>query len=155
MAILINGELLEGDLIDLGEAFAPDAGLETEVIISLFTDRRARDDDILPDPNSTDKRGWWGDLVSKIQNDEIGARQWLLERSKTEQQVLILTKSFVKEALQWMIDDGVAIKIDVEVERLGAVPNSILAYAAKIHKSDGTIIALNFDDKWNNQLNLN
>lgn len=155
MNITLNENLLDGDIIDLAEALAPDSGLETEAIISLFTDRRAKNNDVLPDPNSIDKRGWWGDLVSKVQNDQIGSRQWLLERSKTEQQVLILTESFVKESLQWMIDDGVAIKIDVDVERLGDVTLPILAYQARIHKSDGTVIALNFDDKWNNQLNLN
>src|SRR5260363_120954 len=33
--------------------------LQIAVMISLFTDRQARPDDVIPD-GSTDARGWWG-----------------------------------------------------------------------------------------------
>ena len=50
--------LLSGPLADL----QGDDGLMTAVIISLFTDARAHDDDPLPDERvgvSSDRRGWW------------------------------------------------------------------------------------------------
>ena len=52
-----------GDLaIISGDVLLTD-GLETAVILSLFLDARARDDDPLPD-GGTDRRGWWDDDAS-------------------------------------------------------------------------------------------
>src|SRR5215469_3412481 len=39
--------------------------LATAVIVALGTDALAGPTDILPDPDSTDRRGWWGDLDAK------------------------------------------------------------------------------------------
>ena len=51
------------DLSILGGDLATDDGLRTAVIISLFTDARARADDPLPEADA-DRRGWWGDCGS-------------------------------------------------------------------------------------------
>lgn len=92
-------------------------GLETAVLMSVFTDKRASEDDPLPDING-DKRGWWGDLTLPESEDAIGSKLWLLERSKTTQRVITKAKKHIRDSLQWMIDDGIAVKIDVEVERI-------------------------------------
>jgi phage gp46-like protein len=140
---------LETDLSVVNNDLVAEEGLETAVIISLFSDRRARDDDILPDIRSDDKRGWWGDLVAPdVEGDEIGSRLWLLDRAKTTQQNVNKCKAFVKESLQWMIDDGVAVKIDTFAERQGTPPNDILAFGADIFKSDGTNETFKFDSNW-------
>ncbi|NCB53153.1 MAG: hypothetical protein EOM54_14955, partial [Clostridia bacterium] len=49
-----------GDFLldNTGADLSSDKGLETAVIVSLFTDRRA-DGEELP-PNEKTKRGWWG-----------------------------------------------------------------------------------------------
>ena len=136
--IIWASNLMEGDFsFDTSiQDLESDAGLETAVIISLFTDRRAKIDDILPDSNNSDRRGWWGDLVSDIENDQIGSRLWLLNREKTLESVLIRTKEYAKEALNWLIEDGVAIKIEASAERLGPVGQDILALLVQIHKPD-------------------
>lgn len=147
-----DSDLLEGDLSIVDEDLESESGLETAVIISLFTDRRARDDDELPDPNNPDKRGWWGDLVSEVEGDQIGSRRWLLERSKTTPNVLTKLIEYDNEALQWLIDDGVAIKIEITAERQGPVESAILAELVQIHKSDGNIVAFKFNTKWEAQV---
>ncbi len=144
--------LMEGDLSIEDSDLESDDGLETAVIISLFTDRRARDDDELPDPNNPDRRGWWGDLVAEVADDQIGSRRWLLERSKTTPDVLVKLKEYDMEALQWMIDDGVAAKIEITVERQGPVESAVLAELIQIHQSDGNIVALKFNTKWEAQV---
>ena len=61
--------LLSGPLADL----QGDDGLMTAVIISLFTDARAHDDDPLPDERvgvSSDRRGWWGDCLPDAQGEQ-------------------------------------------------------------------------------------
>lgn len=58
--------------------------LATAIIVALGTDARAGPDDILPDPNSTDRKGWWGDADAELiwGGWPIGSRLWLMKRSK-------------------------------------------------------------------------
>lgn len=84
-----------------------DNGLQTAVILSLFTDRRAHPDDVLPG-DQNDKCGWWADAFPVLPGDQIGSRLWLLNREKQMQSVLNRAQEYAQEALQWMLDDGVA-----------------------------------------------
>ena len=139
-------DLMECDCAFGSGDIATDDGFSTAIYLSLFTDRRARDDDKVDDPD--DRGGWWGDQTSV---DEIGSRLWLLRRAKTTQANLNLAKGYIQEALKWMIDDGVAQKISVAVERAGSSMDR-LYYNILIQKSDGDIIAEKYDDVWNAQL---
>jgi phage gp46-like protein len=99
------------DLDVIDDDLAPDDGLETAVIISIFSDRRITDED-LPDLE-TNKRGWWADAVSAIPNDQIGSRLWLLEREKRTTETLRRSEEYIDEGLAWMLEDGVAESIEV------------------------------------------
>ena len=141
--------LMEGDFIfdEVTQDLEYDEGLETAVIISLFTDRRANFDDILPDSSNRDFRGWWGDLASPlIEGDQIGSRLWLLEREKTLKTVLVRAKQYAEEALQWMIEDRIATKIEVDVERQGIEGQDVLALQVRIRQAEGIekILALQY-----------
>lgn len=93
-----------------------DDGLETAVIISLFSDRTAAADDILPD-GMGDRRGFWGDVsLDGGPPDLIGSRLWLLSRAKATLKTAARAKQYTLEALQWLIDDGVAGAIAVVAE---------------------------------------
>jgi phage gp46-like protein len=100
------------DLSIAANDLAIDEGLETAVILSLFTDRRAAEGDVLPD-DQTDRRGWWGDDGSDVPGDLIGSRLWLLAREKEQAIVLRRAREYAREALQWLIDDRVAAAVDV------------------------------------------
>ncbi|GKX57607.1 hypothetical protein SOASR030_37190 [Leminorella grimontii] len=76
--------------------------ITTNVIASLFTDRRAQPSDELPD-GGTDRRGWWGDAYRK---ERLGSRLWLLSREKQMQTVLSKAQSYASEALAWMPKTG-------------------------------------------------
>jgi len=91
---------------------APDAGLETAVLLSLFVDRRADAADILPDEEA-DRRGWWADAFPTVAGDAIGSRLWLLAREKQTATLLPRLEGYAREALQWLLDDGVAERVDV------------------------------------------
>lgn len=94
---------------------AIDDGLETAVILSLFCDRRALDGDIPPD-GSDDLRGWWGDATLDDVGDRYGSRIWLVAREKQQEPVLERIRQYALEALQWLIDDRVAERVEVEAE---------------------------------------
>lgn len=124
----------------------PDLGglkdLETAVVISLFTDRRAEDDDPV-DP--TDRRGWWADTFPGVEGDKIGSRLWELEREKQTQQTLNRAHAYVQEALAWLVDDGVAESIEVETEW---VKMGFLGIGVKIDRPEGQE-DFRFEVPWN------
>ncbi|MBI6944196.1 phage GP46 family protein [Pseudomonas putida] len=99
----------QGDwAISMG-ALASGSDLASAVLISLFTDRQATADDDLPDTTG-DRRGWWADVGQAV---AIGSRLWLLNREKLTDDVAKKAVIYAKEALAWMIDDGIATAIDV------------------------------------------
>lgn len=109
---LYNGFLEGADLALDGLGLIPDGGLETAVILSLFSDRRAADDDTLPD-GSDDRRGWWGDLVPLYPDYQLGSRLWLLSREKQLPVVLERARLYAEEALAWLVQCGAAAQVSV------------------------------------------
>ncbi len=114
--------------------------LATAVLISLFSDRVAQLDDVIPD-GTMDPRGWWADDAKS----PIGSRLWLLARSKQAREVLASAQDFIVEALQWLIDDGVAAAVDVGVEYTR--PGMLGAQVVVRHR-DGSAMPLNFSWAW-------
>jgi len=128
--------------------------LATAVIVALGTDRLAGANDILPDPDSTDRRGWWGDLDAQELWDgwPIGCRLWLLKRSKIappeaqEGSTLARVKFFIQEAIQPFINLRIATGMDVQVERFD--PQRINALI-RIYRGPKTAIELQYQILWN------
>lgn len=111
--------------------------LNTAVILSLFTDRRAGRDDQLPH-NVTDRRGWVGDEFMgsgfDARGDEWGSGLWLLT-GKATADVLEHARFAVREALAWLVRDGIASRIDVAAEWVGERGDR-LAVRPTIYKAD-------------------
>lgn len=116
--------------------------LTRAVIISLFTWRRANPDDIV----EGQKMGYWGDVAEPpAANDKIGSRLWLLAREKIVNSTFNRAREYAKEALQWLIDDAVASRVDVVAERYGV---DGLALICTIYRTDGKAVTLRFDNAW-------
>jgi len=100
--------------------------LATSVIVALGTDRLADRNDVLPDPDSTDRRGWWGDLDAEEiwRGWPIGTRLWLLRRAKItgpeafEGSTLVRIEHYIREAIQPFIDLKAASRMSVQVQRV-------------------------------------
>lgn len=123
------------------------AALARAILVSLFTWGRAADDDKI---DGDDRKGWWGDSFAKSPGDQIGSRLWQLYREKLTDQTRLKAEFFIKEALQWLIDDGVASKIEVTSERVG---DSTLGVAVSIWRKDGSQIDLRFENLWEPYIN--
>lgn len=125
---------------------ATDAGLETAVVISLFTDNRAGDDDELP-AAETDRRGWWGNGHERA-GDEIGSKLWLLRREKQMPEVVRRAEEYAREALRWMVEDKVAGRVQV----FGSIPRDGWLYLdIRIWRPDGTMLNFKYDYNWQEQ----
>src|SRR5262245_32700220 len=119
--VSVDWQLLSDGTLDDTEA------LTTAVIVALGTARLAERTDILPDPDSTDRRGWWGDLDAEaIWNGwPIGCRLWLLKRDKIvgpgaqQGATVVRVEQYIREALQPFIDIRAASRMDVAAVRVG------------------------------------
>lgn len=113
------------DLVAGASGLTVETTLETAVIISLFTDRRADPDDVLPDaaPQAgvlpDNRRGWCGDALREVAGDLYGSRLWLLSRAKQTEETRQRAIFYIRECLQWMIDDGHVLTIEIEAEWYG------------------------------------
>jgi phage gp46-like protein len=95
--------------------------LASSVRVALGTDRQADLQEVLPDPDSTDRRGWWGDMDAEQiwQGWPIGTRNWLLTRAKltrapaVEGDTLQRARNYTYEALQPFVDMGAATSVQV------------------------------------------
>jgi phage gp46-like protein len=148
--LIYNRDNFDFDISFENSDLIREEGLESAVFISLYCDRRAKDDDNLV--NDEQYRGWWGDQLEE-NNDEIGSRLWLLKRAKTTQENIELARQAIIESLQWMLDDSVAASIEVEVERNQEEPeNNKLFASIKIFFQDGNSVAYKFQDLWEAQV---
>lgn len=131
LALRWDPDRFAADLALVGGALATDDGLRSAILIALFSDARAPDVAELPEPGG-ERRGWWGDalapnpLNSLVARDDprnfIGSLLWLLRRSKITQAVLQRARQHAAEALDWIVRDGIASAIDVEVEAQPPAP---------------------------------
>jgi len=122
------------------DASWPADPLTRAVIISLFTWRRAESGD-----DTDTAAGWWGDTYPPVQNDRIGSRLYLLRREKLTNKTPEQARAYIRQALQWLVDDGVAARVDVSAERTGI---TTLSVSVAVSKTDGTTTAISFNDLW-------
>lgn len=111
--------------------------LTTAVLISLFTDAPADDDDIIPDGTAM-RRGWWADTT-------MGSKLWLLERSKALPSVADRARQYALDALAWLLTDQIAVT--VEVVATWASP-TMLELIVTIVRGSARPISIRFANLW-------
>lgn len=116
VALVPTGETLDV-ILEAGD-LRSEEGLTTAVLISLFSDALAREEDPLPD-DGTDRRGWWaGVVLDRDRGDEHGSRLWLLERERLSNETLVRAEEYAREALSWLVREGIAERIEAAASRL-------------------------------------
>lgn len=120
-----------GDIAQDGYDLLADDSIETAVIISLFTDRRAEPGDVIPN-GTNNRRGYWGD---SLRTRPIGSRLWLLSREKNLNSVIVRAETYAAEALHWLLDDGLAGAVSVKAS---APEKSVLLLVINIELPDGS-----------------
>lgn len=134
-------EVVDGDL-------ALDAGMETSVVISLMTDRRADTFDELPDPQSTDRKGWWGDSLGGV----IGSKLWLRYREKQLRRAMLMIKEDAQAALEWLRADRVAAKTDIRVSNPDLYNVRLMVDVYQPHGKEK--ISYKYDLNWQEQAKM-
>jgi len=89
-----NGDIKVGD------------SLKTAVLMSLFSDSRSQGG----------TGGWWGDALDGY---SYGSQLWTLRGCKLTKDNLNLIQKYAKNALEWLISDGIASAVNVTASREG------------------------------------
>jgi len=129
--------------IENGDLKADD-GLQTMVLISLFTDQRVTEDE-LPQGH-TSKRGYWGDMFPEVEGDQIGSKLWTFDREKLTLTTITNIERGAENSLAWMIEDNLAKSVAVSASR---DEFNRLILSVNITKPDGETNKYGF--LWDNQ----
>jgi phage gp46-like protein len=140
--------LLSSGFLDEGQALA------NVVKVALMTDALSAPGEILPDPDSTDRRGWWGDMDAATiwGASPIGCKNWLLERAKITEPVsfegdtTVRAEMYTRTALQPLVDMRLCSGIDVQVQRTDI---DRIDVAITIFRGPTPEVQLVFQDLWN------
>ena len=120
-----------------GTDLVGDDGLESAVLLSLYSDGLAEADEVLPD-QSEDRRGFWGDA-------EFASLLWIMERKTLTPKNINRHKKICQDSLAWMVKSGVAKSVTVTNERVG---NVSLETTIQIMKPDGVVQVYSYLRNW-------
>jgi phage gp46-like protein len=127
--------------------------LASAVTVALNTDATADLNEILPDPRSDDRRGWWGDIdATTIWGGwPLGSKLWLLTRAKivgmesSEGATTSRVQAYIMQALQPFIDNRICSQINVTVTQTG--PASLAAQII-LYRGPKSALQLNYNPLW-------
>lgn len=86
-----------------------DQTLDTAILMSIYEEMRASEGEM---PMAKLRRGWIGN--ESTPDFEQGSKLWLFSQERLTGSVLAEIAPVVRNALQWLIDDGIAENVEVE-----------------------------------------
>ena len=127
--------------------------LQSAVIIALGTNALAPPSEELPDPEGTDRCGWWGDMDAQELwgGWPVGCLLWLLRRAKIaganaqNGSTLSRADGWTRDAMRPFIDNRIASRIDVAADRtdIGRIDVGVTIY-----RGPEPTIELRYADLW-------
>lgn len=112
------------DIVPNGRDVAQELGLETALLISIFTNKK------LPTEN---RGGAWLDIFEPA-GESMGSLLWTLDRSKVTDKTPEIVRGMVLDSVQWMKDDKIIDEIEATATRDSK--NSILITVQFIKNAD-------------------
>ena len=145
---LLLAQNAEGDFGLCPHATQPglalDPALSSAVLVSLFSDARI-DADEADRLGIDDQRGWWADSLDPA-DGAWGSRLWALDRAKPTPEAARQAEDRAKEALGWLIEDGVADRVDCSALWRHAVSGARLELTVRVTASPAA--AVRFGPTW-------
>jgi len=127
--------------------------LQSAIIVALGTDALAPPDEELPDPDATDRRGWWGDIDA----DEIwggwpvGCLLWLLHRAKITGvgarggSTLGKAEGWTRDAMNHFTERLIASHIAVNAEQ---IDTQRIDVDVKVYRGPEQAVSLRYSELW-------
>lgn len=127
--------VIDIDLDENGDLLTEE-GFGTPIRMTVFGRRRATEDEVLTPEY---RGGWIGNLFSSLPGFEAGSKLWLLRQARLNTETQNAARSYLDDAFQWFVEEGLAKEIEVATE----IANDTLEAVIKI---DGEPF---FMDIWN------
>ena len=91
--------------------FKQTEGLDTAIILSLLTDKRASESEV-SEPSLC--RGWLGNELNETPGYEMGSKLWLLDQAVVNDNSINNAEDYATDGLSWLIDDQLTLNNTVE-----------------------------------------
>ena len=101
------------DLYEENGDFASTNGLDTAVVICLFTDKRTDSGNI---EESFRRGGFSGNILDKDTGFELGSELWVLKQSRADSNLLNKCSDYAYNCLTWMNNQGITDRIETPTE---------------------------------------
>lgn len=129
--------------------------LATAVLVALNTDAAAGPGDVLPDPRSSDRRGWWGDWNAQAiwGGWPIGSKLWLLKRAKIvdssarEGATTTRVAQYILHCMQPFVDNGFCSRITIDSVTVD-IDNKHIGAVFTMYRGPKTAIQLQWQPLW-------
>ncbi len=115
---------------------------DTSILYSLFGERRATTDEIV---DARYRRGWIGNEGKDFEN---GSKLWLFEQARITVSNLNRIADEARKSLQWIVDDGFAVSIEVERVTVDTSRDKMVLILVIQRSRD--VVERRFFDLWNN-----
>jgi phage gp46-like protein len=129
---LVQNNIFPKYSVTLDWSLRPDGTLDdtqalaTAVCVALGTNALAGPQDELPDPDSNERCGWWGDLDAELiwNGWPIGSKLWLLRRAKinsasaAQGSTLMMVENYIRDAIQPFVDRKICSSFAVWTTRV-------------------------------------
>jgi phage gp46-like protein len=121
--------------------------LQSAVIVALGTNALAPISEPLPDPDATDRGGWWADMDAQELwgGWPVGCLLWLLRRSKIIESTVATADGWTRDAMKPFTTNRIASRIDVVSGRTGI---DRIDVGVVIYRGPDQAIELRYSDLW-------
>jgi phage gp46-like protein len=127
--------------------------LQSAVIVALGTDALAPEGEELPNLDSQDRAGWWGDTDAQElwEGWPVGCLLWLLRRAKITGpgakggSTQARADGWTRDAMRPFVTNRIASRIDVVAEK---VDTDRIDVAVTIYRGPDPTIELRYADLW-------
>jgi phage gp46-like protein len=124
------------------------------VKVALMSDRLSERQEIRPDPDSDDRRGWWADMDAEAiwGGWPIGTKNWLLTRAKISDRVsfegdtVVRAENYTREAVFPLVQHKMASSISVTAQRTAI---DRIDVRVVVQRGPDVDVELLFQDLWN------
>lgn len=123
-----------------------DGGLDTSILISLFTDSRVNEEERKKLQNPIlYSGGWFGEVFEGM---SLGNKAWLLNKSKITQNVLNQFQEQFTNSLKWLVEEGIADSVRVSVSQF----TDGIEINVKVFRAQSTDNEYKYFYNWENQI---
>lgn len=116
-------------------------GFEMALLMSILGNKRADASEV---PSPERRRGWWGNEALDFNDYEIGSKLWLLAQARETQLSLNNAKTYVRNSLEWFLEDGFLDEILVIAQYIQVGLERVMEIKIDLIRSQNSVLSKGF-----------